>query len=158
MRPGLPTDYFPARLTFNEPWCISILGYGRGVFAPGRSSDRARCPEGDSSTEPWMYVSFIDTLFSISLLRAHCAVYAAVLGIALSSHMLMLPSCIASSSSKSRGVRLASHSMVTGRCRMMTAPRVRILLIMRRSSRVEAFIVGRHRSRSACFGCSDRCV
>lgn len=40
----------------NEPWCISILGYGRGVFAPGRSSDRMRSPEGDSSREPWMYV------------------------------------------------------------------------------------------------------
>jgi beta-glucosidase len=38
----------------NEPWCISILGYGRGVFAPGRSSDRARSPEGDSSTEPYI--------------------------------------------------------------------------------------------------------
>ena len=42
------------RLTVNEPWCVSILGYGRGVFAPGRSSDRTRSLEGDSSTEPWM--------------------------------------------------------------------------------------------------------
>ncbi|KAI1786207.1 beta-glucosidase [Ganoderma leucocontextum] len=41
-------------LTHNEPWCISILGYGRGVFAPGRSSDRIRSPEGNSSTEPWI--------------------------------------------------------------------------------------------------------
>jgi len=23
-------------------------------MAPGRSSDRSRCPEGDSSTEPWI--------------------------------------------------------------------------------------------------------
>jgi beta-glucosidase len=25
-----------------------------GVFAPGRSSDRSRCPEGNSATEPWI--------------------------------------------------------------------------------------------------------
>ncbi|TFK22418.1 beta-glucosidase [Coprinopsis marcescibilis] len=41
-------------LTINEPWCCAILGHGRGVFAPGRSSDRERSPEGDSSTEPWI--------------------------------------------------------------------------------------------------------
>jgi len=40
-------------LTFNEPVVITTLGYGLGVFAPGRSSDRSRCKEGDSSTEPW---------------------------------------------------------------------------------------------------------
>jgi len=41
-------------LTFNEPVVITTLGYSIGVFAPGRSSDRSRCEEGDSSTEPWI--------------------------------------------------------------------------------------------------------
>ncbi|KAF8310418.1 glycoside hydrolase family 1 protein [Clavulina sp. PMI_390] len=41
-------------ITMNEPWCVAVLGYGRGVFAPGRSSDRSRCAEGDSLTEPWI--------------------------------------------------------------------------------------------------------
>ncbi|KZP20343.1 glycoside hydrolase family 1 protein [Athelia psychrophila] len=41
-------------LTMNEPWCISILGYSRGVFAPGRCSDRERSALGDSSTEPYI--------------------------------------------------------------------------------------------------------
>lgn len=26
-------------ITFNEPWVVSILGYGQGVFAPGRTSN-----------------------------------------------------------------------------------------------------------------------
>jgi beta-glucosidase len=30
------------------------LGYGAGSFAPGRCSDRLRCAEGDSSTEPYI--------------------------------------------------------------------------------------------------------
>jgi beta-glucosidase len=41
-------------ITFNEPWCSSILGYSVGQFAPGRTSDRAKSAEGDSSTEPWI--------------------------------------------------------------------------------------------------------
>jgi beta-glucosidase len=40
-------------ITFNEPWCSSILGYSTGLFAPGRTSDRSKSEEGDSSTEPW---------------------------------------------------------------------------------------------------------
>ncbi|EIM81979.1 beta-glucosidase 1A [Stereum hirsutum FP-91666 SS1] len=41
-------------ITFNEPWCISWLGYGNGIHAPGRTSDRKRSSVGDSSTEPWI--------------------------------------------------------------------------------------------------------
>ncbi|KAF9260580.1 glycoside hydrolase family 1 protein [Marasmius fiardii PR-910] len=41
-------------VTHNEPWCISVLGYGHGVHAPGRCSDRTRSDEGDSSREPWI--------------------------------------------------------------------------------------------------------
>lgn len=41
-------------ITFNEPWCSSILGYSVGQFAPGRTSNRDRNPVGDSSTEPWI--------------------------------------------------------------------------------------------------------
>lgn len=41
-------------ITFNEPWCSSILGYNTGLFAPGRCSDRTKSKEGDSSTECWL--------------------------------------------------------------------------------------------------------
>ncbi|KAF2737128.1 beta-glucosidase [Polyplosphaeria fusca] len=41
-------------ITFNEPWCSSILGYSTGLFAPGRTSDRSKSAVGDSSTEPWI--------------------------------------------------------------------------------------------------------
>lgn len=41
-------------ITFNEPWCSSILGYSTGLFAPGHTSDRSKSPIGDSSTEPWL--------------------------------------------------------------------------------------------------------
>lgn len=40
-------------ITYNEPWCSSILGYSIGQFAPGHTSDRKKSPVGDSSTEPW---------------------------------------------------------------------------------------------------------
>ncbi|KAI0030154.1 beta-glucosidase [Vararia minispora EC-137] len=57
-------------LTMNEPWCVSVLGYGRGVFAPGRSSDRARSAEGDSSTEPWIVAHHV-ILAHASAVRAY---------------------------------------------------------------------------------------
>ncbi|KAI9730372.1 MAG: Beta-glucosidase 1B [Cirrosporium novae-zelandiae] len=41
-------------ITFNEPWCTSILGFNTGVFAPGRTSDRSKSAEGNSATECWI--------------------------------------------------------------------------------------------------------
>ncbi|TAQ85899.1 hypothetical protein B7494_g5801 [Chlorociboria aeruginascens] len=41
-------------ITFNEPWCSSILGYNTGLFAPGHTSDRSKSAIGDSSTECWI--------------------------------------------------------------------------------------------------------
>eukprot|EP01121_Diplochlamys_sp_Union-15-3_P013607 TRINITY_DN4252_c0_g1_i1.p1 TRINITY_DN4252_c0_g1~~TRINITY_DN4252_c0_g1_i1.p1 ORF type:complete len:506 (-),score=89.67 TRINITY_DN4252_c0_g1_i1:15-1490(-) len=50
-------------ITFNEPLSFSTLGYGSGIHAPGRCSDRTICPEGDSKTEPY--------IVSHNVLRAH---------------------------------------------------------------------------------------
>lgn len=40
---GICFEHFGDRvknwITFNEPWVITILGYGQGIFAPGRISD-----------------------------------------------------------------------------------------------------------------------
>jgi len=41
-------------ITFNEPWCSTILGYNTGYFAPGRTSDRSKNKVGDSSREAWI--------------------------------------------------------------------------------------------------------
>ncbi|KAK5109947.1 hypothetical protein LTR62_006436 [Meristemomyces frigidus] len=43
-------------ITYNEPWCISILGYSVGQFAPGHTSDREKNAIGDSAIEPWKVV------------------------------------------------------------------------------------------------------
>lgn len=40
--------------TINEPWSFAFIGYGVGSFAPGRCSDRSKCLEGNSSTEPYI--------------------------------------------------------------------------------------------------------
>ena len=53
-------------LTFNEPRSFTILGYGNGMHAPGRCSDRSICAEGDSTTEPY--------ITSHNVLRSHAAV------------------------------------------------------------------------------------
>jgi len=51
--------------TLNEPWTVAINSYGVGSFAPGRCSDRAKCDEGDSTTEPY--------LVAHNMLLAHAA-------------------------------------------------------------------------------------
>lgn len=40
-------------ITVNEPWTFCYVGYGIGAFAPGRCSDRTKCPIGNSATEPY---------------------------------------------------------------------------------------------------------
>eukprot|EP00727_Mastigamoeba_balamuthi_P006766 m51a1_g271 putative beta-glucosidase (488) ;mRNA; f:252995-254908 len=41
-------------ITFNEPHEVTWAGYGAGEKAPGRCSDRRRCAEGNSTTEPYI--------------------------------------------------------------------------------------------------------
>ncbi|KAL4193724.1 hypothetical protein AMTRI_Chr06g178230 [Amborella trichopoda] len=41
-------------VTFNEPLQTAVNGYGTGIFAPGRCSDRKHSDLGDSSTEPYL--------------------------------------------------------------------------------------------------------
>ncbi|KAF9459727.1 beta-glucosidase 1A [Collybia nuda] len=62
-------------ITHNEPWCISVLGYGHGVFAPGRSSNRTRSKEGDSGTEPWIVAHhlILSHAFTVKLYREEFA-------------------------------------------------------------------------------------
>ena len=52
--------------TLNEPLTFCNAGYGTGLHAPGRCSDRSRCAEGDSTKEP--------ALCSYHALLAHAAV------------------------------------------------------------------------------------
>jgi beta-glucosidase len=40
--------------TLNEPDVFVKMGYRYGIHAPGRSSDRSRCAEGDSDKEPFI--------------------------------------------------------------------------------------------------------
>ncbi|XP_024372566.1 beta-glucosidase 42 isoform X3 [Physcomitrium patens] len=41
-------------ITFNEPKSFTVLGFGNGIHAPGRCSDRTLCPAGNTSTEPYI--------------------------------------------------------------------------------------------------------
>lgn len=54
-------------LTFNEPQQSSVLGFGVGIHAPGRCSDRKISAEGNSFTEPYVVVHH--------QLLAHAAAY-----------------------------------------------------------------------------------
>ena len=51
---GRFADRVPLWITFNEPHTFIRQGYSEGVMAPGRCSDRTRCTEGDSFTEPYL--------------------------------------------------------------------------------------------------------
>ena len=42
--------------TFNEPQSFCLIGYESGVHAPGRCSDRTKCAEGNSVTEPYLCI------------------------------------------------------------------------------------------------------
>eukprot|EP00249_Psilotum_nudum_P002600 c15718_g1_i3 orf=465-1820(-) len=52
-------------ITLNEPALAAMMGYKYGIFAPGRCSDRAMSPVGDSATEPY--------IFAHNALLAHAA-------------------------------------------------------------------------------------
>lgn len=52
-------------ITLNEPLTVALCGYNSGVHAPGRCSDRSRCAEGNSSTEPYIAAH--------NMLNAHAA-------------------------------------------------------------------------------------
>lgn len=52
-------------LTLNEPMTVALNGYSDGVHAPGRCSDRSRCSEGDSASEPYIVAH--------NMLNAHAA-------------------------------------------------------------------------------------
>jgi len=41
-------------ITFNEPLSFTWLGYGTGLHAPGRCSNRTICAAGNTSTEPYI--------------------------------------------------------------------------------------------------------
>ena len=81
-----------SRLTHNEPWCVAVLGHGRGSHAPGRTSDRTSSTVGDSSTEPWMYVRSRPTLLCVRPLTwrspAHVARLFASLG-SVGHHLIL---------------------------------------------------------------------
>lgn len=47
-------------ITINEPWTSCFMGYVLGIFAPGRCSDRTRCPRGNSSTEGAIHRIFVN--------------------------------------------------------------------------------------------------
>ncbi|PCH44890.1 glycoside hydrolase family 1 protein [Wolfiporia cocos MD-104 SS10] len=66
-------------ITFNEPWCISCLGYQKGVFAPGHKS----------GTEPWIVAHnvILSHAYAVKLYREEFkAVQGGQIGITLDCH------------------------------------------------------------------------
>jgi beta-glucosidase len=73
-------------ITINEPWCCAILGYYHGVHAPGRSSDRAKSPEGDSTREQWIvgHTLLLAHAHTVQLFRnEYASRYGGMIGITL---------------------------------------------------------------------------
>ncbi|KZT10298.1 glycoside hydrolase family 1 protein [Laetiporus sulphureus 93-53] len=66
-------------ITFNEPWCISCLGYQKGVFAPGHKSD----------TETWIVAHnvILSHAYAVKLYREEFkSVQGGQIGITLDCH------------------------------------------------------------------------
>ncbi|TFK75508.1 beta-glucosidase 1A [Pluteus cervinus] len=79
-------------ITLNEPWIVSVHGYGYGTFAPGRSSDRTRSAEGDSTTEPFIVARhlILSHAYAVKLYRDEFhATQGGVIGITLDGSWYM---------------------------------------------------------------------
>ncbi|KAJ3544061.1 hypothetical protein NM688_g5783 [Phlebia brevispora] len=69
-------------ITLNEPWCISVLGYGNGIFAPGHISN----------TEPWIvsHNLILAHAYAVKLYREEYKVkQGGQIGITLDAHWLV---------------------------------------------------------------------
>lgn len=126
-------------LTLNEPWCVAVLGYGRGVFAPGRSSDRVRSPDpvnpdavhpllrtgGNSKTEPYIVAHnlIISHAYAVKAYREDFkARQGGVIGITLNGDYYMpYDDDPASAFSDSFDLDRALISLCSCRCRLCSA-------------------------------------
>jgi len=72
-------------LTFNEPLSFCWIGYGSGVHAPGRCSDRSQCAAGNTSTEPYLctHSVLLSHAAAVQVLRQKYSKQGAEIGITL---------------------------------------------------------------------------